>query len=130
MSRDSGESVADTVLQAVTLSLILAVGVVLNAVVLGVFCSSRSLRSTRHSMFVINLIFCDVIFLLSVMPLSLVDVVCPDVCVSVLREGMLCQVSTSLCYPPGEGIAVAYTSPGAYKKPHFDLLTGNRVHFD
>ncbi|XP_041361868.1 alpha-1A adrenergic receptor-like [Gigantopelta aegis] len=93
MASDDVETVADTILQATTLSVILLLGLVLNVIVISVFCCSRLLRAARHNVFVMNLIVCDIIFLVTVMPASLVNVLCPHVCASVMRAGILCKIT-------------------------------------
>ncbi|XP_046342645.1 5-hydroxytryptamine receptor 7-like [Haliotis rufescens] len=89
-----GESTAQKYLQTVTLALLILLGLGLNLIVIVTYISSKLLRHSKHNVFIIHLMLCDMIYVLWVMPVSGAVVFCPhDACFPALRQGFLCEVT-------------------------------------
>ncbi|XP_046559915.1 probable G-protein coupled receptor 21 [Haliotis rubra] len=88
------ETTAQRYLQAITLALLILLGLGLNLIVIITYISSKLLRQSKHNVFIMHLMLCDMVYVLWVMPVSGTEVFCPDgTCFPALREGILCEVT-------------------------------------
>ncbi|XP_067652422.1 G protein-coupled receptor 161-like [Haliotis asinina] len=89
-----GETTAQKYLQAVTLALLILLGLCLNLIVIITYMSSKLLRQSKHNVFVMHLMLCDMVYVLWVMPVSGTEVFCRDEpCFPALHVGILCEVT-------------------------------------